>query len=151
MIVCEQHWFMSFRNTGRVTDEERHRAFALVNRSTWKALKLYGLEKPVRLVFTLLALLATRTLGARDAGIVLMLQVELAGHSPDSVNVAQLWTRSDDVGEGFHFIRAVSDVRQVLDAAEAVPECGGAHDGTPIIVFPWNGGLNQRWTILPLH
>ncbi|KAF0909759.1 hypothetical protein E2562_000085 [Oryza meyeriana var. granulata] len=113
----------SFRNTGRVTDEEWHRSFALVNWSTGKAMKRSDDEQPV----------------------------ELVGHSPDSVDVALLWTRSDDLGEGFHCIRTVSDISLVLDAAKGVPEAGGAHDGTPIIVFRWNGGSNQKWAMLPLY
>ncbi|BAS83988.1 Os03g0325900 [Oryza sativa Japonica Group] len=114
----KQHWTVSFRNTGRVTDEEGHRSFLLLNPSTGKAMKRSAdKEQPV----------------------------ELVGHGPDSVDVALLWTRSDNVGEGFHCIRTVSDVSLVLDAAG-----GGRHDGTPIIVFPWNGGANQRWSMLPL-
>ncbi|TVU47222.1 hypothetical protein EJB05_06814, partial [Eragrostis curvula] len=120
-----QCWVQSFQNTGHVTDEEGHRAFALVNRATGKAL----MHK-----------------GHGDDELV-----QLAGHSPDSVDVALLWTQSDDLGEGFHGIRAVNDVGVVLDAAKGVPDYGGAHDGTPIIVFPWNDGPNQKWKLLPFY
>ncbi|XP_024313082.1 ricin B-like lectin R40G3 isoform X1 [Brachypodium distachyon] len=34
-----QCWIQSFRNTGRVTDQEGHRPFALVNRATGEALR----------------------------------------------------------------------------------------------------------------
>uniref|UniRef100_A0A0D9VTJ2 Ricin B lectin domain-containing protein n=1 Tax=Leersia perrieri TaxID=77586 RepID=A0A0D9VTJ2_9ORYZ len=68
-----------------------------------------------------------------------------------TLDVALLWSRSDDLGEGFHCIRTVCDVVHVLDAAGGVPECGGPYDGTPIIVFPLNGGSNQKWAMLPLH
>ena len=78
-------------------------------------------------------------------------QVCLGGHRPDSVDVALLWTQSDVLGEGFHHIRTVGDVDTVLDAANGVPEAGGAHDGAPIIVFPWNGGSNQNWKMLPFY
>ncbi|OEL22404.1 hypothetical protein BAE44_0016578 [Dichanthelium oligosanthes] len=116
-----QCWVQSFRNAGHVTDDEGHRAFALVNRATGKALgHCQGDE-----------------------------MVYLAGHKPDSVDVALLWTQSDDLGEEYHNIRTVSDVGVVLDAANGVPEAGGAHDGTPVIVFPSNGGSNQKWKMLP--
>ncbi|KAM0849378.1 hypothetical protein ACQ4PT_053765 [Festuca glaucescens] len=45
-------------------------------------------------------------------------QVQVVGYSPDSVDVALLWTLSDDLGEGFHCIRSASHVSFVLDAAE---------------------------------
>ncbi|CAD6211033.1 unnamed protein product [Miscanthus lutarioriparius] len=113
-----QRWVQSFRNTGRVTDDEGHPAFAL-------ALRRYS-----------------------GSGSQL---VGLAGHKPDSVDVALLWTQSEDLGEGFHGLRSVSDVGFVLDAANAVPDAGGAHDGTPILVFPWNGGPNQKWKMVPFY
>ncbi|XP_040377499.1 ricin B-like lectin R40G2 [Oryza brachyantha] len=119
----KQQWIVSFRNTGRVTDGEGHRSFALVNRSTGKAMKRSGDKEPV----------------------------ELVGHSPDSVDVALLWTRSDDLSGGFHCLRTVRDVDLVLDAAEGVPGSGKAQDGTPITVFPWNGGSNKKWAMFPLH
>ncbi|XP_034570951.1 ricin B-like lectin R40C1 [Setaria viridis] len=118
-----QCWVQSFRNTGHVTDDEGHRAFALVNRATGKAL---GHCRGDELVY-------------------------LVGHKPDSVGVALLWTQSDDVGEEYHNIRTVSDVGLVLDAASGVPEAGGAHDGTAIIVFPRHGGCNQKWKMLPFY
>jgi hypothetical protein len=94
-----------------------------------------------------LAMYSSATLGAH----VFARQVYLAGHNPDSVDVALLWTQSNDLGQGFHNIRTVSDVDTVLDAANAVPEVGGAHDGTPVIVFPWNDGSNQKWKMLPFY
>ncbi|XP_066164553.1 ricin B-like lectin R40C1 [Oryza sativa Japonica Group] len=46
----KQHWTVSFRNTGRVTDEEGHRSFLLLNPSTGKAMKRSAdKEQPVRL------------------------------------------------------------------------------------------------------
>ncbi|KAG2552250.1 hypothetical protein PVAP13_9KG091000 [Panicum virgatum] len=116
-------WIQSFRNAGHVTDGAGRRAFALVNRATGKAL---GRRRGDELVC-------------------------LGGHRPDSVDVALLWTQSDDLSEGFHHIRTVGDVDTVLDAANGVPEAGGAHDGTPILVFPWNGGCNQKWKMLPFY
>ncbi|WVZ56773.1 hypothetical protein U9M48_007258 [Paspalum notatum var. saurae] len=119
-----QRWIQSYRNAGYVTDDKGHRAFALVNWVTGKALRSRGVgDEPVGLV----------------------------GHKPDSVEVALLWTQSEDLGKGFHGLRTVSDVDLVLDAAGGVPECAGAHDGTPIIVFPWNGGLNQKWKMVPFY
>ncbi|OQU92669.1 ricin B-like lectin R40G2 [Sorghum bicolor] len=122
-----QCWVQSFRNTGRVTDDKGHLAFALVNWATGKAL---------------------RRCSGSGSGSEL---VGLVGHSPDSVDVALLWTQSEDLGEGYHGLRSVSDVGVVLDAANAVPETGGAHDGTPILVFPWNGGNNQKWKMVPFY
>jgi len=37
----------------------------------------------------------------------------------------------------------------ILDAEEAIPDLGGARDGTRLIRFRWNGGLNQQWRIAP--
>ncbi|KAL6645000.1 hypothetical protein ACP70R_016608 [Stipagrostis hirtigluma subsp. patula] len=118
-----QCWVKSFRNAGNVTDREGHRAFALVNWATGKALRHSRHDEPVQLV----------------------------GHSPDSVDVALLWTLGDDLGEGFHGLRMVNNVDLVLDAANGIPETGGAHDGTPIIVFLWNSGPNQKWKMLPFY
>uniref|UniRef100_A0A0E0CZV7 Uncharacterized protein n=1 Tax=Oryza meridionalis TaxID=40149 RepID=A0A0E0CZV7_9ORYZ len=112
----KQQWIVSFQNTRRVTDAEGHRSFVLMNWSTGKAMKRSGDGEPV----------------------------ELVGHSLDSVDVALLWTRGNDLGEEFYCIRTVCDVGLVLDAAGGVPEFGGAHDGTQIIVFPCHGGANQR-------
>ncbi|XP_025879441.1 ricin B-like lectin R40C1 [Oryza sativa Japonica Group] len=121
-IKSRRQWIVSFQNTGRVTDAEGHRSFVLVNWSSGKVMKRSGDGEPV----------------------------ELVGHSLDSVDVALLWTRGDDLGEEFNCIRTVSDVGLVLDAAGGVPEFGGAHDCTQIIVFPCHGGANQRWSMLPL-
>jgi hypothetical protein len=66
------------------------------------------------------------------------------------VDVALLWTLSDDLGEGFHRIQTVSRFGLVLDA-EGGPECGGTHDGTPVILFESHGGVNQKWKIMPFH
>jgi hypothetical protein len=76
--------------------------------------------------------------------IFLNMQVQLFDDCPASVDVALLWTQSDDdLGEGFQFLRTVKDISLVLDAV--VP------DGTPILVFPWHGGPNQKWKLLPFH
>ena len=143
--VClVQCWIQSFRNTGHVTDGAGQRAFALVNRATGKA---PGHRRGDELVRPSLPRSICETLGAD----VFARQVNLAGHRPDSVDVALLWTQSDDLRQGFHNIRTVSDADTILDAANGVPEAGGAHDGTPIIVFPWNGGSNQNWKMLPFY
>ncbi|GJN31343.1 hypothetical protein PR202_gb19732 [Eleusine coracana subsp. coracana] len=89
-------WVQSFHNTGHVMDEEGHRAFALVNRATGEALE-----------------------HSSDCSDDELVPVQLAGHSPDSVHVALLWTQSDGLGQGFHGIRAVHDTGIVLDAANA--------------------------------
>ncbi|XP_066385366.1 ricin B-like lectin R40G2 [Miscanthus floridulus] len=130
-----QCWVQSFRNTGRVTDYEGHLAFALVNWATGKALQRQRQRQRAGFSF----FFSPQT------------QVGLVGHRPDSVDVALLWTQSEDLGEGFHGLRSVTDVGFVLDAANAVPEAGGAHDGTPILVFPWNGGHNQKWKMVPFY
>ncbi|KAL6660080.1 hypothetical protein ACP70R_002202 [Stipagrostis hirtigluma subsp. patula] len=111
-----QCWVQSFRNAEHVTDGEGHRAFALVNCATGKALSRGRGHKAVQLV----------------------------SNCGDSIDVALLWTLGDDLGEGFHGVRTVSDVGLVLDAA------GGVHDGTPIFVFPWHGGPNQKWKMVPV-
>lgn len=78
-------------------------------------------------------------------------KLQVVSYCPDSVDVALLWTRGGDLGEGFHCIHSVSDLGYVLDAAEGVPETGGAHDGTPVILFEANGGPNQKWKMMPFH
>ncbi|KAF7104391.1 hypothetical protein CFC21_105291 [Triticum aestivum] len=122
----KQAWIQSFRNTGRVTDSEGRSSFALVNKATRKALRRsHGDQK-----------------------------LQVVGYCPDSVDgidVALLWTRGGDLGEGYHCIRSVSDLGYVLDAAEGMSETGGAHDGTPIILFQANGGPNQKWKMTPFH
>ncbi|KAF7111360.1 hypothetical protein CFC21_111383 [Triticum aestivum] len=119
----KQAWIQSFRNTERVTDSEGRSSFVLVNEATGKALRRsHGDQK-----------------------------LQVVGYCPDSVDVALLWTRGGDLGEGYHCIRRVSDLGYVLDAAEGVPETGGAHDGTPVILFPANGGPNQKWKMTPFH
>ena len=65
--------------------------------------------------------------------------------------MALLWTLSDGLGEGFHYIRSVSHLGFVLDAAEGSPEFGGVHDGTPVILFQSHGGVNQKWEMTPIH
>lgn len=106
-----------------MTDQEGHRPFALVNRATGEALR--------------------RSRGHQS--------IQVVGYSPDSVDVALLWTRSDDLGEGFHYIRSVSHIGFVLDASEGGPESGGAHDGTSVILFSAHAGVNQKWKVLPFH
>ncbi|KAE8813796.1 hypothetical protein D1007_08986 [Hordeum vulgare] len=114
-----QAWVQSFRNTGRVTDSEGHRSFALVNKATGKAMR-------------------------RSHGDP---KVEVVGYGPDSVDVALLWTTSGDLGKGFHTIRSVSNLGYVLDASEG--ETAGAHDGTPVILFQSHNGANQKWKTTP--
>ncbi|KAL6649856.1 hypothetical protein ACP70R_014080 [Stipagrostis hirtigluma subsp. patula] len=117
-----QCWVQSFRNAEHVTDGEGHRAFALVNCATGKALRHGRGDKTVQLV----------------------------SHCGDSIDVALLWTLGDDLGKGFHGLRTVSDVDLVLDAAYAMTGADGVHDGMPIIVFRWHGGLNQKWKMVPV-
>ncbi|KAF8779700.1 hypothetical protein HU200_002346 [Digitaria exilis] len=76
--------------------------------------------------------------------------VRLVPHKPDSVDVALLWTQGNDRGEGFRNLRSVSDTDIVLDAANG-GEAGGAHDGTAVIIFPWNRGANQKWKMIPFQ
>ncbi|KAF8728552.1 hypothetical protein HU200_017815 [Digitaria exilis] len=117
-----QRWMQSFTNTGHVTDDKGHRAFVLVNWATGKALG--------------------HCLGVG--------RVRLVPHKPDSVDVALLWTQGNDRGEGFRNLRSVSDTDIVLDAANG-GEAGGAHDGTAVIIFPWNRGSNQKWKMIPFQ
>uniref|UniRef100_A0A0E0KD69 Uncharacterized protein n=1 Tax=Oryza punctata TaxID=4537 RepID=A0A0E0KD69_ORYPU len=112
-LCSRQQWIVSFQNTGRVTDAEGHRSFALVNWSTGNAMKRSGDEEP-----------AARTRWTWRC----------SGHAAT--------TSARD----FIAFAPVSDVGLVLGAAGGVPEFGGAQ----IIVFPWHGGANQRWCMLPL-
>jgi hypothetical protein len=133
--------------TRRVTDEDGHRAFVLVNRATGKALgyrnsgddkRVLGLASPSLFPCSFVQNALKRLI------IFLNMQVQLFDDCPASVDVALLWTQSDDdLGEGFQFLRTVKDISLVLDAV--VP------DGTPILVFPWHGGPNQKWKLLPFH
>ncbi|KAM3297635.1 hypothetical protein ACQJBY_039519 [Aegilops geniculata] len=118
-----QAWIQSFRNTGRVTDEEGRSSFALVNKATGRALRRSHGEQKLQVV----------------------------SYCPDTVDIALLWTRGGDLGEGYHCIRSVSDLGYVLDAAEGMSETGGAHEGTPVILFQANGGPNQKWKMTLFH
>jgi hypothetical protein len=43
----------------------------------------------------------------------------------------------------------VNNMDYLFDAEQAIPEYGGARDGTRLILYRWNGGKNQMWQIAP--
>ena len=58
-------------------------------------------------------------------------------------------SEEEDLGDGFRRVHMVNNRNFMLDAEEAIPDLGGARDGTRLILFRWNGSLNQQWRIAP--
>lgn len=59
-----------------------------------------------------------------------------------------LWAESEeDLGDGFRRIHMINNMDYIFDAEQAIPDLGGARDGTRLILFRWNGGHNQHWRI----
>lgn len=61
-----------------------------------------------------------------------------------------LWAESEEhLGDGFRRIHMINNMDYIFDAEQAIPDYGGARDGTRLILFRWNGGQNQQWRIAP--
>ncbi|MFS7915507.1 putative ricin B-like lectin [Helianthus anomalus] len=78
-----------------------------------------------------------------------VVQVELVEYNPDKVDESVLWTQSKDLGDGFHAVRVVNNIKLNVDAWNGDKEHGGVRDGTEIYLWGWTKGDNQRWTTAP--
>nr|XP_043613281.1 ricin B-like lectin EULS3 [Erigeron canadensis] len=117
-----QHWIKEEKFSTRVKDEEGFPSFALVNKATGQAIKhAVGAEHPVQLV----------------------------EYNPDKLDESVLWTQSKDLGDGFHAVRMVNNIKLNVDAWNGDQKHGGVHDGTKIYLFKWTKDDNQRWTTAP--
>ncbi|XP_071710833.1 ricin B-like lectin R40G3 [Rutidosis leptorrhynchoides] len=117
-----QHWIKEEKFGTRVKDEEGFPSFALVNKATGQAIKhATGTDHPVQLV----------------------------EYNPDKLDESVLWTQSKDLGDGYHAVRMVNNIKLNVDAWNADKDHGGVRDGTQLYVFKWTEGDNQRWTTAP--
>ncbi|VFR01355.1 unnamed protein product [Cuscuta campestris] len=119
-----QHWFREDMLSAQVKDEHGFPSFSLVNKATGKAVgHPAGAGRPVELVPY-----------DRDG-------LQLDG--------SVLWTVAGEDGDEYKAIRMQNNVRLNMDALGGVKESGGIRDGTVVGVWEWNGGDNQRWSIVP--
>jgi hypothetical protein len=116
-----QQWIKDEKWSTKVKDEQGYPSFALVNKATGLAIK--------------------HSVGATYP-------VQLTPYNPDLLDESVLWTESKDLGDGFHTIRMVNNIKLNLDAYDGNPEHGGVHDGTKIVLWDWKKGPNQRWKIV---
>ncbi|GAB2216111.1 hypothetical protein Droror1_Dr00023879 [Drosera rotundifolia] len=117
-----QHWIKDEKYSVKVKDEEGFPSFSLVNKATGQALKhSVGATKPA----------------------------QLTPYNPDVLDESVLWTLSRDLGDGYRTIRMVNNIRLNVDAFNGDKNHGGVHDGTPIVLWEWKKGENQRWKIVP--
>ncbi|KAL7596125.1 hypothetical protein Lser_V15G28749 [Lactuca serriola] len=115
-----QHWIKDEKFSTRVKDEEGFPSFALVNKATGQALQqpTDPAHKPV----------------------------QLTEFNPYTLDLSVLWTESKDLGDGFHAVRMVDNIKLNIDASIGDT---GIHDGTEILLWEWNKNDNQRWKTEP--
>uniref|UniRef100_A0A0E0KD68 Uncharacterized protein n=1 Tax=Oryza punctata TaxID=4537 RepID=A0A0E0KD68_ORYPU len=53
--------------------------------------------------------------------------------------VGPLWAESGAPADGYRRIHMMNNADYIFDAEEAIPQYGGARDGTRLILFQWNG------------
>ncbi|CAH9125077.1 unnamed protein product [Cuscuta epithymum] len=117
-----QRWYKEEKHSTRVKDEEGLPSFILVNKATNHAIKhSLGATHPVRLV----------------------------PYNPDILDESIMWSESKNTGEDYKTIRMVNNIRLNMDAFHGDKQHGGVRDGTPIVLWEWTKGDNQRWKILP--
>ncbi|KAK9667045.1 hypothetical protein RND81_14G228600 [Saponaria officinalis] len=63
---------------------------------------------------------------------------------PHDVDQSVLWTNSEDVGDGYTFIRTKSDVNLVMDAWT-----GHIYNGTLVSIYRNVGSNNEHWKLVP--
>ncbi|KAH6796328.1 hypothetical protein C2S51_037314 [Perilla frutescens var. frutescens] len=115
-----QHWIKDEKFSTRVRDEEGLPSFALINKATGQALK--------------------HSIGANHP-------VQLTQYNPNVLDESILWTEKD-LGDGYHAIRMVNNIRLNVDAFHGDKHHGGVRDGTVVGLWGWNKGENQRWRIV---
>ncbi|XP_047976669.1 ricin B-like lectin R40G3 [Salvia hispanica] len=117
-----QHWIKDEKFSTRVKDKEGFPSFALVNKATGQAMK--------------------HSIGATQP-------VELTPYNSNKLDESILWTESKDLGDGYHAVRMVSNIKLNVDAFNGDKNHGGVHDGTRIVLWEWKKDSNQRWKIVP--
>nr|XP_043633296.1 ricin B-like lectin R40G3 [Erigeron canadensis] len=116
-----QHWVKEEKFGKDVKDEEGFSAFALVNKATGLALK--------------------QSIGVSYA-------VQLKEYNPiNKLDKSLLWTMGRNVGDGYRAVRAVDNIGLNLDGYHSIKDNGRVKDGTKIILWQWNQGDHQQWTI----
>lgn len=117
-----QHWIKDMRYSTKVKDQESLPSFALVNKVTGEAIKhSVSASHPVRLV----------------------------PYNPEYLDESVLWTESHDTGGDYRCIRMVNNISLNFDAFHGDNDHGGVRDGTPVVLWEWTKGDNQRWKIIP--
>lgn len=81
--------------------------------------------------------MADSDLAAVSSGSTMIERVRVGQNMPSGV-----W-RFEHLGNNYYKIIAPKRV-MVLDSAE-----GKKYNGVPIIIYPWHGGKNQRWKVIP--
>ena len=75
--------------------------------------------------------------------------MELTPYNSNKLDESILWTESKDLGDGYHAVRMVSNIKLNVDAFNGDKNHGGVHDGTRIVLWEWKKDSNQRWKIVP--
>ncbi len=75
--------------------------------------------------------------------------VRVIKFEPGYLDESVLWTASVDVADGYRRIHMMNNADYIFDAEEDTPQYGGARDGTRLILFRWDEGLNQIWRMVP--
>ncbi|KAJ0857634.1 putative ricin B-like lectin [Helianthus annuus] len=123
-----QHWIKEEKYS-TIVDEEGYPSFALVNKATGQAIK--------------------HSMAGSGGRWTPFQRVQLGEYNPDKLDESVLWTQSKDLGDGFHAVRVVNDIKRNVDAWNGDKDRGGVIDGTKIYLCKWTKGDNQRWTTAP--
>lgn len=78
--------------------------------------------------------------------VIIWAQVQLVQYDPNVLDESILWTEKN-LGDGYHAVRMVNNIRLNIDAQNGDRHHGGIHDGTVVILEGWKKGDNQRWRI----
>ncbi|XP_042006576.1 ricin B-like lectin R40G3 isoform X2 [Salvia splendens] len=136
-----QHWIKDEKFSTRVKDKEGFPSFALVNKATGQAMKhSIGVTQPVE---------RRRAVGGVEQFKIEAWLVELSPYNSNKLDESILWTESKDLGDGYHAVRMVSNIKLNVDAFNGDKNHGGVHDGTRIVLWEWKKDSNQRWKIVP--
>ncbi|XVE62646.1 hypothetical protein DITRI_Ditri06bG0135600 [Diplodiscus trichospermus] len=117
-----QHWYKDEKFSSRVKDEEGFPSFSLVNKATGQAIK--------------------HSIGASHP-------VQLIPYRSDQLDLSTLWSESKIMDNGYRAVRMVNNIGLNMDAFHGDKTSGGVHNGTTIVLWPWNNGDNQLWKIVP--
>uniref|UniRef100_A0A0D9Z6M8 Uncharacterized protein n=1 Tax=Oryza glumipatula TaxID=40148 RepID=A0A0D9Z6M8_9ORYZ len=131
-------WHKDAKYSAGIKDEAGRPAFALVNKATGDALK-----------HSLGYCCPSRFKHEDDVCISPNHLVRVIKFEPGYLDESVLWTASVDVADGYRRIHMMNNADYIFDAEEGTPQYGGARDGTRLILFRWNEGLNQIWRMVP--